>query len=233
MFDIRNAALWGPVCALALTACSQPATHPHRAVASVQAMDHGRHLTLESSPSSSAAPLLPPGAHYRVILVGPDELALLVLGPDDRIAGRLRVEPLDRANASGASTITIDDFGGPLTTVEVWTGPGGLRGQTKVGDQRAHWRVRLDADGSLAGERWSPRHAKRSTQLRRARALGADLAQVAASLRRSGSLEASTRRDLSELIALTELALDLSVRAWEGHDRAHLPKVGLEPLSVF
>jgi hypothetical protein len=155
----------------------------------------------------------------------PQEIALVVVSPDDRISGRFRIRPLDRADAGYGSTIVIDDFGGPDVTVEAWSSAGDLCGEATVGDRHAAWQVRVDSDGSLAGESWSVRHGSRSLELRRARAIGADIAALAAELVDSGALAPTAERELTELVVLAELALELSVRAWDGRGRASLPRV--------
>jgi hypothetical protein len=184
-------------------------------------------VTLEFQPSATAAPLLPGGARYRLVATQ-DEIALLVVTPDNRISGRLRIRPLDREDIVYGSTIVMDDFGGLDATIDAWSSAGGLRGEATVGDRRAAWQVRVDPDGSLAGERWSVRHGSHSielTELRRARAIGADVAALAAELVDSGALPSATEHELIELMVLADLALDLSVRAWEGRGRASLPHV--------
>jgi hypothetical protein len=189
--------------------------------------DDGQRVTLESRPSATAAALLPRGARYRLVATA-GEVALVVLSPDDRISGRLRIRPLDRADAGCGWTIVLDDFGGLDATIDAWSVAGGLRGEARVGDRRAAWQVRVDPDGSLAGESWSVRHGPRSlelTELRRARAISADIAALATERLRSGALAPTAERELTELVIFAELALELSVRAWDGRERASLPRV--------
>jgi hypothetical protein len=196
-----------------------------------------RQVALESWPSTTAAALLPRGARYRLVATA-EEIALLVVTPDDRISGRLRVRPLARADTGYGSRIITDDFGGPDATIDAWSSAGSLLGEATVGDRRAAWQVRVDPDGSLAGERWSFPRARRSPHsaeleaLRRARAIGADVAAIYVEMLRSGALPSGMQDDLGELVVLADLALDLSMRAWEGRGRASLPRVssvGSEP----
>jgi hypothetical protein len=186
-----------------------------------------RQVALEGRPSPAAAPLLPSGARYRLVVTN-EEIALVVVTPDNRLSGRLRIRPLDRADDGYGATIVIDDFEGPVATIEAWSSAGGLFGEATVGGRRAAWKVRVDADGSLAGERWTARRGSRSAeieQLRRARAIGADIGALAAELARSGALAPESERAITERAMLAELALELSVRAWEGRGRASLPRI--------
>jgi hypothetical protein len=183
---------------LSATACAGAAAEvapaPASSGAAVHGDLHGGALVLESWPSAAAAPLLPDGARYRLVATA-NEIALVVVGPDDRISGRLRIRPLERADAGYGSTIVIDDFGGPDATIDAWSSAGVLRGAATVGDRHAAWQVRVDPDGRLAGERWSVRHGAGSielTELRRARAIGADIVALAAELVGSGTLAPST-----------------------------------------
>jgi hypothetical protein len=189
---------------------------------------HGRHLALESRPSSGAAALLPEFAHYRVVLGGPGELALVVVGPAGQISGRLQIRPLAGSLGGPAASIVLEDFNGPPARIEAWSTVDGLRGEAFVGERSARWRVRLDTAGALVGEAWSAKQGSRGpelSQLRRARAIGADLGDLGAQLEHSASLEPSTARELIELLTFTELALELSVRAWEGRGRSQLPTI--------
>ena len=186
-----------------------------------------RTVALESRPSPAAASLLPSGARYRLIATA-EEIALLVVTPDNRISGRLRIRPLDRLDGYG-STIVIDDFSGPEATIDTWSSAGGLFGQARVGERRAAWKVRVDTDGNLAGEHWSVRHGSHSAEIETlhvARAIGADIRWLASELARSGVLAPGREGELTERAMLAELALELTVRAWEGRGRASLPRVG-------
>jgi hypothetical protein len=210
--------------ACARSETAQRSAGPDEAIHST--MD-GQRVALESWPSAAAGALLPGGAHYRLVATA-EEIALVVVGPDDRISGRLRIRPLDRADAGYGYAIVIDDFGGPDATIDAWSSASGLCGEATVGDRRAAWQVRVDPDGSLAGESWSVRHGSPSlelTELRRARAIGADIAALATELARSGALAPATEREVTELAVLAELALELSVRAWEGRGRSSLPRM--------
>lgn len=182
-----------------------------------------RYLALESRPLA-AAQSLPTGAHYRVLVVNPRQIVAIVAAPDGRLVGRVHIQPRGDIGAS----IVLDDFDGPKTTIDAWTSPTGLAGVATVGAKRADWEVRLAADGSLAGERWSVRHGSRSPELARARAIGADLRDLTDSL---GSLDPEQKRELCELVSLAELALELSVRAWSGRGRARLPPLSSRPLD--
>jgi hypothetical protein len=183
----------------------------------------GPTVSLESRPSPTAAQLLPEDAHYRVVFVAPREVALLVEDPRGRITGRLRIHSLEHEGA----TVLIDDFDGPAARIEAWPTVAGLRGQATIGQGHASWQVSVDLDGSLAGRRWSGRQrgpAELLDNLRRARAIGHDLGRITHELQYNGAL-ADAR--LLELVTLAELSLDLSVRAWEGHDRARLPALAM------
>ncbi|PRP92229.1 hypothetical protein ENSA5_50310 [Enhygromyxa salina] len=207
-----------------------PPTELSSAPIVAQGIGDGRYVALESVPSPHASALLPPGARYRVVVAAPNELALVIVRPDDRISGRLRIRPSEAcAGCSGpASSIMLDDFDGPPARVDVWASAGAMGGEATVGQRSAHWRVRLSPDGSVAGETWSVNHGAPSdelAELRRARAISADLQLLGVELQRSGALEPTSERELTELLALADLALELSVRAWEGRDRATLPNL--------
>lgn len=225
------------LCALPPTGACVPASTevapPSAEVGSIATFDgvDGRRVAAESRPSPTAAALLPEGARYRLVATE-DEIAVVVTTADNRIAGRLRIRPLDRAGDDSGygygSAIVIDDFDGPAATIDAWSSAGGLHGEATIGDRRAAWTVRVDADGSLAGERWSVRHgcdSAESVALRRARAIGSDVGRLAVELARIGALPDASERALTQQALLAELALELSVRAWEGHGRANLPRV--------
>lgn len=225
MLDSAHARLTLLICSLlSVSGC----VHAGNAPASAGEVVHTeQRVALESWPSTAAAALLPSGARYRLVVTA-EQIALLVVGPDDRISGRLRIRPLDRADAGYGSTIVIDDFGGPDTIIDAWSSPEGLCGEATVGGRRAAWHVRVDSDGSLAGESWSVRHGSDSlelTELRRARAIGADIAVLATEILNRGALVFTTERELTELVTLADLALELSVRAWDGRGRASLPRM--------
>jgi hypothetical protein len=231
MLDSAHARLMLLVCSLLpVSACAQARHAPASAAPGepvhTESADDQR-VALESSPSAAAAALLPSGARYRLVATA-EQIALVVVGPDGRISGRLRIRPLDRADAGYGSTIVIDDFGGPEATIDAWSSPGGLCGEATVGGRRAAWQVRVDPDGSLAGESWSVGHGSHSLELeelRRARAIGADIAVLATELMNSGAIAFTTERELTELVMLADLALELSVRAWDGRGRASLPRM--------
>jgi hypothetical protein len=212
----------------------QPApVAPHEPAGPVIAhgISHGRNLALESRPSSGAAALLPANARYRVVLGRPGELALVVVSPDGQIFGRLHVRPLAGSLGGPASSIVVDDFGGPPALIEAWSTVDGLRGEATIAGRSARWRVRLDTSGALVGEAWSAKQGSRGpelAELRRARAIGADLGQLGAALQRGASLEPAIERELIELLTFTELSLELSVRAWEGRGRSELPRIGFQ-----
>lgn len=178
-------------------------------------------VALEAAPSPAAASLLPIEVEYRVVLGSDGTLALALLGVDRRILGRVAIAAGDGPHGSPGVRVEVEDVDGRALRVEAWSSAGALYGQAFVGPRAVSWRVRLDDDGSLAGERWSsPRRGAidELVALQRARALGADLCELAPQL--------SDARVLAERIALAELALELSLRAWTGHGRAHLPTVG-------
>jgi hypothetical protein len=214
----------------------QPAPVAHDPTGPVIAhgISHGRHFALESRPSSGAAALLPAHARYRVVLGRPGELALVVVSPSGQVLGRLHVRPLAASLGGPASRIVVDDFDGPPALIEAWSTVDGLRGEATVAGRSARWRVRLDTNGGLVGEAWSAKQGSRGpelAQLRQARAIGADLGQLGAQLRRGASLEPAIERELLELLTFTELALELSVRAWEGRGRSELKR--LEPNAAL
>jgi hypothetical protein len=230
-----RALIGASLCSLVLTAgCARgSAPSAEEPVQSAQivarGIGNGRHLSLESEPSTAAAALLPSGARYRVVIASPEQIALVVVTPDQRILGRMRIRSVEGPLTSLGSSIIVDDFGGPSATIDAWSSPGALRGEAVVGTHKASWQVQLAADGTLAARSWSARQTTRSAELlelRRAHAIGSDLARLTAELSRRGLLEVDTRRDLGELISLAELSLDLSLRAWEGRGRAKLPKLG-------
>lgn len=190
-------------------------------------------VVLEGRPSPTAAALLATGARYRVVLAEDDTLALAIVTPDRRIIGRMRIAAGAGPHASPAVQVEWEEHGGRTARVEAWASPGGLRGRLFVGDRSAAWRVRLDVDGSLAGEGWSlPKHGPASevelAELRRARAIGADLRELTDELSRRAVIDDRRSCELAERIAMAELALELGHRAWTGHGRARLPVVGAD-----
>ena len=231
-------ATWLLTCALLTAGCgqissdiasTQPApltTETTRSPVIAHGIGHGRNLALESRPSSTAAALLPVHARYRVVLGTPGELILVVVSPDGQISGRLEIRPLPGSLGGPASSIVLDNFDGPPARIEAWSTVDGLRGEATVGERSARWRVRLATNGSLVGEAWSAKQGSRGpelTQLRRARAIGADLGDLGAQLRHGPNLDPSLQRELSELLSFTQLALELSLRAWQKRGRTRLP----------
>jgi hypothetical protein len=220
---------------LLMFGCAPGTAEPPRPPTSVgPVVEHGvgddRYAALEALPSAAAAELLPVDARYRVVLGVEGTLALVIVGPDQRILGRLHIATKARPWAIVGTRVDYEDVGGRATRVEAWSSAGSIDGQALVGDRSARFRVRLGADGSLAGERWSLAHADHSSpellELRRARAIGADLGALATQLSSVGAFAKYDRCELGELVALAGLALDLSVRAWAGEGRARLPGVG-------
>ncbi|HLT35530.1 MAG TPA: hypothetical protein VK034_04570 [Enhygromyxa sp.] len=190
----------------------------------------GDRVTLESRPSAAAAALLPVDAHYRVVLAD-DTLALAIVSADRRLLGRMQVAPGIGPHDSPAVRIEWEQQDGHTARVEAWSSAGGLRGHAFVGERSAAWRVRHEADGSLAGEGWSrPRRSPATEaellELRRARAIGADLGELVIELANGGVMEDRRGCELVERVAFAELALELGVRAWTGDDRSRLPKIG-------
>lgn len=178
-------------------------------------------VALAASPSAKVASLLPIAADYRVVLGSDGTLALALLSEDRRLLGRLAIAAGDGPRGSPGVRIEIEDVYGEALQIEAWSSAGALHGRAFVGRRSVAWQVRLDEDGSLAGERWSaPRRdaVDELLALQRARALGADLRELAPRL--------SDAPVLADRIALAELALELSLRAWAGHGRARLPAVG-------
>lgn len=179
----------------------------------------GRSAGFEASPSA-AAPSLPPGASYRVALASDGTLAVALLGADRRLLGRMAIAAGAGPHASPGVRVQLDDLTGPSLMIEAWSSAGALHGQAFVNGHAVAWRVRLEADGTLVPERWSLAHRGAINQLatlHRARDLAADLRELAR--------QQSHSPVLADRIALAELAIELSLRAWTGHARAHLPNI--------
>jgi hypothetical protein len=214
-----------------LSACAQPpavAVAPERDGARVGG---DRQVTLEARPSPAAAESLAIDVRYRVVLANDGTLALALVSPDRRVLGRLAVAAGIGPFASPGVLVEFEDTDGRSTRVEAWPSAGGLHGHAFVHGRSAHWQVRHEADGSLAGEAWSLPHrdAMADDELRalqRARVMQTDLGTLAAEL----ALDEYERCVLIERLALAELALELSIRAWNGRGRAHLPTIGMPPL---
>jgi hypothetical protein len=225
--------LAGPLLIVSLLAgCTQaaPAVVPERDGAQ---LGGDRHLALEARPSAAAAESLPNDVGYRVVLAKDGTLALALVSADQRILGRLAIAAGSGPHGSPGVLVEFEDTDGRSTRVEAWSSAGALHGHAFVDERSAHWRVRHEADGSLAGEAWSVPHAKATEELealRRARALEMDLGVLAATLASDGALDETTRCVLVERLAFAELALELSIRAWMGRGRAQLPTIGTPPL---
>jgi hypothetical protein len=216
------------------------ATSPEEAAVSpVSAFEELRPVTLDALPSPAAAALLPGDARYRIAL-GPDgTLALLILGPDRRILGHMRIAAGAGPRESPGVRVEWEEKDGRTARVEAWSLASSLRGHAFVGERSAAWRVRHDSDGSLAGEGWSiprrgPAAAAEAAELERARMLGAELGEFVTWLASSGAIEERLACELAERIVLARLALDLGKRAWTGHGRARLPTLGAseDPCSI-
>lgn len=199
---------------LALGACASPSAE----IAHTVPPDMGAVVGIDAWPSPTAAALLPEGAGYRLAVASPEEIALLVMSRDGRIAGRVRI-----LVDGQLCEVVVDDFAGSQVQVDVKTTGDRVEGRAIVGRQETTWRVRMDADGSLAGERWSARtgsgDAAEHVNLLRARALTHDINRIVVEredLLPEGALE---------LAVLAELSVELSVRAWERRGRAHLPSL--------
>jgi hypothetical protein len=185
----------------------------------------GRYVALEARPSLAAAELLPSRAHYRVTVPAAGSLALVIVGADQRILGRLRIDATVASHHSAGVRLELDDLTGRATRVEAWSSAGSLHGQVSIGERSARWRVRLEADGRLEPERWPTKHrgpeaAAELLEIRRAQAISADLFVLT-----SQWASPELADDLTELLTLAELALDLSHRAWSGTHRAKLSPV--------
>jgi hypothetical protein len=207
------------ICSLVI-GCARPPTQSAVLPAEDGAGD-GAARAFEAAPAAAAA-FLPIGTDYRVVLASDGMLAAALLGPDRRILGRMAIAAAVGPRESPGVRVEIEDVDGQTMRIEAWSSAGSLYGQAFVGQRSVAWRARLEDDGSLAGESWSlaQRDAvEELVALRRARALGADLGVFATGL--------SEGCVLAERIALAELALELSVRAWAGHGRSRLPKVGV------
>lgn len=177
---------------------------------------------IEAAPNA-AARLLPVGTDYRVELASDGMLAAALVGPDWRILGSMAIADGTGPRDSPGVRVEIEDLDGQPLRIEAWSSAGALHGQAFVGRRSVAWRVRQEPDGSLAGERWSPPQRDAIDELlalQRARALGADLGELAIGL--------SNGCELAERIALAELALELSIRAWAGHGRSRLPTITVE-----
>jgi hypothetical protein len=209
------------------------ATSPEKAaVGPVSGFQELRPITVEDAlPSPAAAALLPSDARYRIAR-GPDgTLALLIVGPDRRILGHMRIAAGAGPRESPGVRVEWEEKGGRTARVEAWSLASSLRGHAFVGERSAAWRVRHESDGSLAGEGWSiprrgPAAATEAAELERARLLGAELGEFVTWLASSGAIEERLACELAERIVLAKLALDLGKRAWTGHGRARLPTLG-------
>lgn len=199
---------------LALGACASPSAE----LAHTVPPDMGAVVGIDAWPSPAAAALLPEGVGYRFAVASPGEIALLVMSRDGRIAGRVRILADDQW-----CEVVVDDFAGAQVQVDARTTGDRVEGRVIVGRREATWRVRMDADGSLAGERWSARtgsgDAAEHVNLLRARALTHDINRIA--IEREDLLPEGAL----ELAVLAELSVELSVRAWERRGRAHLPSL--------
>ncbi|MFO7567989.1 MAG: hypothetical protein R6X02_35435 [Enhygromyxa sp.] len=185
----------------------------------------------EALPSPAAAALLPDGARLLVALGSDGELGLLIVGPDQRILGHLRIAAGSGPRESPGVRVEWEQHSGRVARVEAWSSAGGLCGQTFIGERSAAWRTRHEPDGSLAGEAWSllrrgPTFAAELAELERARVLEAELAELLPRLSSAAALDARQTCALAERLRFAELALDLGKRAWTRHDRARLPRVG-------
>jgi hypothetical protein len=180
----------------------------------------GRQLALAASPSTAATAMLPVGTSYRVVLGSDGTLALAIVAPDQRLLGRMAIAAGAGPHGSVGVRVEFEDVDGQTMHLEAWSSAGAVHGQAFVGARSIHFRARQDDDGSLAGERWSLAQRDAIDELvtlQRARALGAEL----------GGLTTGLTNDcvLVERIALAELALELSIRAWAGHGRSRLPTI--------
>lgn len=197
--------------------CARPPMVP--AVEPAVGLDGGPQWAIEAAPAA-AARLLPVGTDYRVVLASDGMLAAVLIGSDWRTLGRIAIADGMGPRDSPGVRVEIEDVDGRPLWIEAWSSAGALHGQAFVGGRSVAWRVRQEPDGSLAGERWSPPQRDAIEELlalQRARALGADLSELATEL--------SNGCELAERIALAELALELSIRAWAGHGRSHLPTI--------
>ena len=212
-----------PGLVLAAAGCSSaPSPHPF---ALAQGIDDGRHHTLEAWPSAHAAAMLPARARYRLVLSAQGELGLLVLTPDDRIYGHWRVRPRASSTRSLPGVQVEFEAGTGAVGVEAWSSGHELEGRS-FGSEAASWRVRLGGGGQLAGTSWRVEGSHHpATELRRARAVAADLQALTATWIHAGPLRERDPCELTDRLALAHTAIELSIRAVEGRGRSSLPKL--------
>lgn len=190
----------------------------------VELAGQGRTLSMLARPSAEVARLMA-GDRYRVVLEGPDAITLVLLDERDQPRAFFRLAALDQPSAIAGWTLDFEDLGvGIEGRIELWTVAERLHGDAQVGERSASWRARFEADGKLSPERWKvepERDLRATTAIRRARAIGRDLASLATELDASLTDESSCR--IVEAIANVELALELALRAYEGRGRSELP----------
>lgn len=214
---------------LALTGCS--AARPSELALSVPARStpvelagHGAMLTVVARPSMEVAGLAG-GDRYRVLFEGPSAITLVLLDELDQPHARVQLRAIDHVHASAGWIVDFEDLdSGVEGRIEQWTLAGRLHGNATIGSRSASWRARFEADGHLSAERWKIEvedDPQATTAIRRARAIGRDLASLTTELDASLTTESSCQ--LVEAITQVELALDLALRAYEGRGRMEMP----------
>lgn len=204
---------------LSLAACALPYTDAplepsHARIVELQ--QRGETLRMVARPSAEVGELAG-GACYRVELAGPRELSVVLVDAHEQVRTRIHVEPLEHASAlTGVALEFADAETGVEGRLELWSLADRVHGSAHVGDHDLRWRARLEQGGRLAAERWDIDRgldAREAAALRRTRAIGIDLAHL---------VEALDTTD-AETLAGIELALDVTLRAYEGRGRSELP----------
>ena len=187
----------------------------------------GQHLSLEAQPSARAARLLPQAARLRLVIAEPDRVGLVWLGDDARIQGRLHIQAAVGPRAAPGLIIELDEGDAETLRIDLRSEGGRLLGRAQTGGHSSSWRARIEPDGALVGERWSapgPR-ADDAPALRVAASLRDDIEVLTQALASAHAFDPAPSCELGELLTLAELAIELSVRAWEGRGRSELPRL--------
>lgn len=195
--------------------CTDAPLQPSRA-SIVELQPRGETLHLVARPSSEVGALAA-GTCYRVEFAGPHELSLVLLDEHQQVRARIHVEPLSHASALAGVSLDFSDVEtGVDGRLELWSLADRVHGSARIGEHDLHWRARLEQGGRLAAERWDIDRGldtREAAALRRTRAIGTDLAQL---------VEALDTTDATTLAGI-ELALDVTLRAYEGRGRSELP----------
>jgi len=212
-------------CTAALTA-DRAGQEPELA-APLELLDQAETLTMRARSSSVA--LLEGGYHYRIEYQGSSAITLALLDEFDDAHARVRIRAIDLPDASSAWVLDFDDLDvGVGGRIELWTRADRVHGNATIGERSASWRARLDEQGRLAAERWQVgpnRDPRVLAAIRRARAIGRDLASL------TDTLEGEKSCELGAAMTHVELALDLALRAYEGRGRSEMPVWTAEDLA--